>query len=101
MGFRRFRTIPLITLTAVVVIIALWVNRYLIVVPTLESPYLPIQDNRHEWVHYSGTWVEWVLTIGGTATFCLLFTIATRLVPVVHIAGEEDTAPLIKARNIY
>jgi Ni/Fe-hydrogenase subunit HybB-like protein len=99
MGIRRFRTIPVITFTAVVVIIALWLNRYLIVVPTLESPYLPIQDNRAEWVHYSGTWVEWVLTIGGTATFCLLFTLATRLVPVVHIAGEEDTTPLIKTRN--
>jgi molybdopterin-containing oxidoreductase family membrane subunit len=33
--------------------IALWMNRYLIVVPTLESPYLPIQDAREAWRYYS------------------------------------------------
>jgi Ni/Fe-hydrogenase subunit HybB-like protein len=98
-GFRRFRTIPLITLTAVIVIIALWLNRYLIVVPTLESPYLPIQDNRPEWIHYSGTWVEWVLTLGGIASFTLLFTIATRLVPVVHVSGEDEVSPLISVKK--
>jgi molybdopterin-containing oxidoreductase family membrane subunit len=95
-GIRRLRTIPMITITAVVVIIALWINRYLIVVPTLESPYLPIQEDRPEWLHYSGTWVEWVLTLGGIASFCLFMTIGTRLVPVVHIAGEDETAPLLK-----
>jgi Ni/Fe-hydrogenase subunit HybB-like protein len=95
-GFRRLRTIPMITITAVVVIIALWINRYLIVIPTLESPYLPIQEDRPEWLHYSGTWVEWVLTLGGIASFCLFLTIGTRLVPVVHIAGEDETVPLLQ-----
>jgi molybdopterin-containing oxidoreductase family membrane subunit len=85
----RLRTINMITITAVVVIIALWFNRYLIVVPTLESPYIPIQDARPDWVHYSGTWVEWVLTLGGIASFCLLFTIATRFVPVIQVSEEE------------
>ena len=89
-GIPKFRTIPLITISAVVVIIALWLNRYLIVVPTLEAPYLPVEDARPEWVHYRGTWVEWVLTLGGCASFCLYFTIASRIVPVVQVAGEEE-----------
>jgi molybdopterin-containing oxidoreductase family membrane subunit len=89
-GIPRFRTIPLITITAVVVILALWLNRYLIVVPTLESPYIPVQDSRPDWVHYNGTWVEWVLTIGGIAAFALFFTIAARIVPVVQVSGEES-----------
>ena len=91
-GIARFRTITNITLTAVVVVIALWLNRYLIVVPTLESPYLPIQDARPEWLNYTATWVEWSLTATGVAVFCLLFTLASKfitIVPVSGIQGEE------------
>lgn len=91
----RFRTINMITISSVIVIIALWLNRYLIVVPTLESPYMPIQESRPEWIHYSGTWVEWVLTIGGIAAFCLFFTVASRWIPVVNVS-EENEENLIK-----
>jgi len=91
-GIARFRTITNIVLTSVVVIISLWLNRYIIVVPTLESPYLPIQDARPEWLNYSATWVEWSLTATGVAVFCLLFTIASKfitIVPVTGLTGEE------------
>lgn len=56
-GIPKLRTITNITVTAVIVVISLWLNRYIIVVPTLESPYLPIQDSRYEWANYSATWV--------------------------------------------
>lgn len=88
-GIPYFRKIRYITITAVIVIIALWVNRYLIVVPTLESPYLPIQDARPAWIHYSGTWVEWTLTLGGIASFCLLFTIFSRFIPIVELSSPK------------
>lgn len=93
-GFAKFRTINTITFTAVIVVLALWVNRYLIVVPTLESPYLPIQDSRAEWLHYSGTWVEWTLTLGGIGTFLLLFTLASKLVPIVQISALIEPKPI-------
>lgn len=86
-GIAKLRTITNITLTSIVVIIALWLNRYIIVVPTLESPYLPIQDSRPEWLNYSATWVEWSLTAAGVAVFCLLFTIASKFVPIVPVSG--------------
>lgn len=89
-GIPKFRTIRMITITAVVVVLALWVNRYLIVVPTLESPYLPVQDFRPEWIHYSGTWIEGVLTLGGLASFCLFFTIASRFIPIINVSEEND-----------
>jgi molybdopterin-containing oxidoreductase family membrane subunit len=89
-GIPKFRTIRMITITAVVVILALWLNRYLIVIPTLESPYLPVQDFRPEWIHYSGTWIEWVLTIGGVASFCLFFTIASRFIPIINVSEENE-----------
>jgi molybdopterin-containing oxidoreductase family membrane subunit len=88
-GIAKFRTITNITLTAVVVIIALWLNRYIIVVPTLESPYLPIQDSRPEWLNYSATWVEWSLTAAGVAIFALLFTLASKFITIVPVAGLQ------------
>ena len=94
-GIPKFRTINMITFTSVVVIVALWFNRYLIVVPTLEAPYLPIQESRADWIHYSATWVEWVLTIGGVASFCLFFTIASRWIPMINVS-EENEEKLIK-----
>ena len=89
-GIAKFRTITNITLTSVVVIIALWLNRYIIVVPTLESPYLPIQDARPEWLNYSATWVEWSLTAAGVAIFCLLFTLASKFVPIIPVTGLQE-----------
>lgn len=94
-GFRKLRTINNITIAAVVVVIALWINRYLIVVPTLETPYLPIQDERLAWQLYSATWVEWALTAAGVAMFCLLFTIGSKLIPIVQVSDlkEEPEQP--------
>ncbi|MFC1732392.1 NrfD/PsrC family molybdoenzyme membrane anchor subunit [candidate division KSB1 bacterium] len=82
----QFRTINAITISAVIVIIALWFNRYLIVIPTLESPYLPIQDSRPDWVHYKGTWVEWSLSAAGIALMCLLYTLAGKFLPIVQVS---------------
>lgn len=94
-GFKKLRTIRNITITAVIVIIALWMNRYLIVVPTLESPYLPIQDAREAWRTYSATWVEWTLTAGGIASFCLFFTLASKFIPIIQVSDlkEEPVEP--------
>lgn len=89
-GIPKFRTINMITITAVVVVIALWFNRYLIVIPTLESPYLPIQDARIDWISYTGTWVEWALTIAGVAAFCLFFTIGARFIPIIPVSEEKE-----------
>jgi molybdopterin-containing oxidoreductase family membrane subunit len=89
-GIPKLRTINNITITAVIVIIALWLNRYLIVVPTLQSPYLPIQDSRIDWSIYSATWVEWGLSAAGIAIFCLLFTLASKFVPIVTVAGNTQ-----------
>lgn len=82
-----------ITLVAAIMVLAMWVKRYLIVVPTLETPLLPIQDIRPEYVNYSITWVEWALTLSGVALFLLLFTIAGKfltLIPVSEVAESHD-----------
>ena len=88
--FKKFRTIKSITFAAVIAVLGLWFNRYLIVVPTLETPYLPIQDTRPEFIHYSATWIEWALSFAGVAAFILFFILLMRLVPIIPMSGIID-----------
>jgi len=89
-GIPKLRTIGNITISALVVIFALWVNRYLIVVPTLESPYLPIQDSREEWMFYNATWIEYALTAAGVAFFTLAMIIGSKIIPIINVSEMED-----------
>lgn len=89
----KLRKPGLITIAATVMVLAMWVKRYLIIVPTLETPLLPIMDVRPEYVFYSITWVEWALTFSGIALFLLLFTIASKfmtLIPVSDVANDSE-----------
>ncbi len=91
-GLPKFRTINNITIAAVIAVLGLWVNRYLIIVPTLETPYFPIQDIRPDWVHYHATWVEYSLTMAGISVFVMLFMVASKFVPIISVSemAEED-----------
>jgi len=89
----QLRKPGLLTIASAIMVLAMWVKRYLIVVPTLETPLLPIEDIRPEYIKYSITWVEWALTFGGVATFLFLFTIAAKfmtLIPVSEVTDKED-----------
>lgn len=79
-----------ITLSALFMVSALWVKRYLIIVPTLESPLLPIQDLRPEYVDYSATWVEWALTISGVASFLLFFFLIAKFMTIIPVSDMSD-----------
>jgi len=85
-GIPKFKTINSITFVSAVVVLALWVKRYLIIVPTLETPLFPVQDNRIEWIKYSPTWVEWALTFGGVATFIFAFMLLSKYVPIIPVS---------------
>lgn len=80
---RKFRTTDNIAILAVLMVIAMWVRRYLVVVPTLETTLYPMQDIRPEFISYSATWVEWTLVIAGAATFFLFFTLVPRIVNII------------------
>lgn len=85
------------------VVTGAWVKRYLIIIPTLGSPYLPAQGLPWEWAHYRPSWVEWAITAGGFAGFLLIYTILSKLFPIVSIwetrpeAVEEPEAQVAMA----
>jgi len=89
----QLRKPGILAIASAIMVLAMWVKRYLIVVPTLETPLLPIEDIRPEYIKYSITWVEWSLTFGGVASFLLFFTIAAKfmtLIPVSEVTDKED-----------
>jgi molybdopterin-containing oxidoreductase family membrane subunit len=90
LSIKKIRTIKSITFAALIAVLGLWLNRYLIVVPTLETPYLPIQDTRPEFIHYTATWIEWALSFAGVAAFILFFILIMRLVPIIPMSDIID-----------
>jgi molybdopterin-containing oxidoreductase family membrane subunit len=98
-AFPKTRKPVWITIASFFMVIALWVKRYLIIVPTLESPLLPMQDTRMEYVKYSATWVEWALTFAGIATFFLFFTLLSKfvtIIPISEFGGKEKAVVTAK-----
>jgi Ni/Fe-hydrogenase subunit HybB-like protein len=88
LGIKRYHryTIPGVVLSSALVIVGAWAKRYIIVVPTLRSPYLPSgQRLPWEWTHYHPTWVEWSITAAAVAGFALIYTLMAKLFPIVSI----------------
>ncbi|HQW25595.1 MAG TPA: polysulfide reductase NrfD [Saprospiraceae bacterium] len=98
--FPRFRTINSITAVSVIAVMALWVKRYLIIIPTLETPLLPLQDMRPEYIHYTVTPVEWMLTFAGIAMFILLFFLFSKFLPIVNVVKVTEDKSYGSLRQI-
>jgi len=72
------------------VIVASWWKRYIIVTPTLLHPYLPIQGVPESWRHYFPSIHEWLITVSNLATALLILTLLVRYLPVVAIQRSID-----------
>jgi molybdopterin-containing oxidoreductase family membrane subunit len=60
--------------------IGMWLERFLIVVPSLSRPRLPLGG-----VSYSVSWVEWSLLASFVAMFIFLYAVFTKLFPIISI----------------
>ncbi|MDH3648773.1 MAG: polysulfide reductase NrfD [Saprospiraceae bacterium] len=85
------KPVPLL-LISFLVILGAWVKRFLIVIPSLQHPYLPIQDVDESYLHYVPTWEEWAITSASFAGVLLIITLIIKLVPVIPIweMAEEN-----------
>jgi molybdopterin-containing oxidoreductase family membrane subunit len=83
------RSIAGITTAAVLVNIGMWLKRFIIVVPTLASPFMPMRDGAK--LTYVPTWVEWSITAGGFAAFLLLFILFSKVFPIISIWEVDKT----------
>jgi Ni/Fe-hydrogenase subunit HybB-like protein len=85
------RSLAAIVTASVLINIGMWVKRYLIVVPTLKTPFVP-PEAAETTIYYFPSWIEWAVTAAALAVFLLLFTLFSRLFPIVSIwETAEDT----------
>lgn len=90
--FKRGRRPLPMFIIAILVVVGAWFKRFLIVVPTLAHPFIPMDRAPDNWVHYMPTWEEWAITIGSLAGALLVITILVRIFPIVPIVEtlEEE-----------
>jgi Ni/Fe-hydrogenase subunit HybB-like protein len=80
LAIKRLRTVAGTVVASIGVVAGMWLERYLIIVPTLAQPRLA-----SNWGSYRPTWVEIILTAGTFAYFVLLYTVFTRLFPIIAV----------------
>lgn len=97
LAFKKGRSLTGVVTASVIIVIAMWVERFLIVVPTLAQPRL-------EWPQgiYNPTWVEWMITAACVAAFTLGYILFTKLFPIVSLwevqEGIDRALPEVKER---
>jgi len=84
--FKKARTPLPLMIVSFMVILGAWFKRYLIVIPSLQHPYLPIQDVDESYLHYYPSWEEWAITLASFAGVLLIITLLVRLFPVIPIS---------------
>ena len=82
---RRTQSIRGIVTASILVNLGMWIMRFLIIVPTLAAPYMPVAGSPGARLVYSPTWVEWTITAGAFAAFGLIYIGFSRLFPVISI----------------
>ena len=71
-------------IASVSIVIGMWLERFLIIIPSFSEPRLPYPRGT-----YSPSWVEWSMTAGLCAGFTLAFVLFSKLFPVISIWETE------------
>ena len=99
--FNRFRKPLPILIISIFVVLGAWFKRFLIVIPSLQHPYLPIQGVDESYLHYNPTWEEWAITISSFAWLLLIITVLIKLFPVIPIKKYKHGSETVSEQNIF
>ena len=91
----RTRTIVGCVIASCCVVVGMWLERFLIIVPSLNHKQLP-----YSWGTYQPTPVELTIMAATFAAMVLLYTLFAKFVPIIAIwemkAGETEKAHMVK-----
>jgi len=91
LAIKKLRTITGTVIASIGVVIGMWLERFLIIVPSLSHKYLP-----YSWGTYRPTWVELTITAGTFAAMAMLYMLFAKTVPIISIwelkAKEHPTS---------
>jgi len=97
MLFRRMRRPLPLTIISAAVLVAAWFKRFLIVVPTLSHPYLPIQHVPENYRVYTPTLIEIAITLLSFILVLIIITLISKffpVIPLVETAKDRGLDPL-------
>jgi len=97
--FKKMRKPLPLFIIGMIVVIGAWWKRYIIVVPTLLHPFLPIQGVPKSWHHYYPTHLEWLITWGTLAGAMLITTILVRYLPIIPIYETAEERGIVEPLN--
>jgi molybdopterin-containing oxidoreductase family membrane subunit len=80
LAIKKLRTIWGTFLASITIVVGMWIERYLIIVPSLSHKFLP-----YTWGTYRPTWVEITITVATFCSMALLYILFSKIVPVVSI----------------
>src|SRR5213594_3206105 len=80
LAIKRFRTITGCVIAASTIVVGMWLERFLIIVPSLARKNLP-----YTWSSYRPQPVEIMITIATFAAMTLLYTLFAKAVPIISI----------------
>ena len=84
-SFKKFRKPLPLLIISIFVVIGAWFKRYIIVIPTLLHPHLPIQNVPEEFHHYDPTGHEITLTLGTIFLSLFIITTLAKIFPVIPL----------------
>jgi len=94
---RKMRTMKGMIFASLAITVGMWLERFIIVVPTLANPRLPYERGI-----YHPSWVELSLLAGCFAAFILCYVLFTKFFPIVSIweikEGRQHAVSEVAAR---
>ncbi|BAV05842.1 prokaryotic molybdopterin-containing oxidoreductase family, membrane subunit [Filimonas lacunae] len=77
-------------IAGLMVVAGAWFKRYIIVVPSMLHPFLPMHDVPASYKYYFPSWEEWAIAGGSLAGALLVITLLVRIFPVIPIRETID-----------
>ena len=82
LAIKKLRTITGTVIASSTIVVGMWLERFLIIVPSLSHKYLPYSFVTSP---YRPTWVEITITAGTFAGMAMLYMIFSKVVPVISV----------------
>jgi molybdopterin-containing oxidoreductase family membrane subunit len=90
--FRQMRKPVPMLIIAILLFFASWIKRYIIVVPTQEHPFLPMQHLPASFMVYRPTLIETAITIASFILALLIITALSKFFPVIPVWELKEEA---------
>jgi molybdopterin-containing oxidoreductase family membrane subunit len=90
---RMRQSIPVLFLVSLVILIGMWLERFVIIITSLHRDFLP-----SSWGMYSPTFWDWATLFGSIGLFLSLLFVFLRFLPMISISEMRALLPEVEGR---